>query len=86
MQRLLVTAHVRAGPPTSKVVLENNQYRHLQLFWAMVDLLMREMWAGVTSQQDQDCSSSLAKWIRGNAETILARSTKVLLQFQEDLV
>ena len=43
LQRLLVTAHVRAEPPTSKMVLENNQYRHLQLFWAMVDLLMREM-------------------------------------------
>merc|ERR1719318_801250 len=86
LQRLLVTAHVRAGPPTSKVVLEYNQYRHLLLFWAMVDLLMREMWAGVTSQQDQDWSCSLAEWIRGNDETILARSTKVLAQFQEDLV
>ena len=30
--------------------------------------------------------SSLAEWIRGNDEAILARSTKVLAQFQEDLV
>ena len=47
---------------------------------------MKEMWAGVTSQQDQDWSNSLAEWIRGNDETILARSTRILAQFQEDLV
>ena len=86
LQRLLVTVHVRAGPPISKTVLDYNQYRHLLLFWAMVDLLMKEMWAGVTSQQDQDWSNSLAEWIRGNDETILARSTRILAQFQEDLV
>ena len=81
-----MTVHVRAGTPVNKVVLEYNQYRHLLLFWAMVDLLIREMWAGVTTQQDQDWSNSLAEWIRGNDETILARSTKILSQFQEDLV
>ena len=59
---------------------------NLLLFWALVDLLMRDMWAGVTSQQDQDWSSSLAELIRRNDETILAWSTKVLAQFQEDLV
>jgi hypothetical protein len=45
---------------------------NLLLFWALVDLLMRDMWAGVTSQQDQDWSSSLAELIRRNDETILA--------------
>ena len=43
---------------------------NLLLFWALVDLLMRDMWAGVTSQQDW--SSSLAELFRRNDETILA--------------
>ena len=61
-------------------------YRAAVLFWAMVDLVMRDMWAGLPAQQDQEWSQSLAEWIRHNDETILARSTKILTLFQEDLV
>ena len=32
LQRFLVTTHVRSGPPSSKVVLEYSQYRHMLLF------------------------------------------------------
>jgi len=40
----------------------------------------------VSVQQDQDWSCGLAEWIRASDETILARSTRILAQFQEDLV
>merc|ERR1719228_3199483 len=88
LQRLLLTAHVRAaqGGAVSKAVLEFSAYRQLILFWGLVDLIIREMWAGVPSLPDTDWSSSLAEWIRNSDEMILARSTKVLTNFQEDLV
>ena len=86
LQRLLATVHIRASNPVKKEVLEYSQYRSLVLFWAMVDLLMREMWAGVTAQSEQEWSSALAEWIRNNDETILNRSSKILSMFQEDLV
>lgn len=86
LRRLLVTAQVRAGPPTPRHLLDYSRYRQLLLFWALVDLFIREMWAGVAAQTDQDWTSTLAEWIRSNDESILARSTKVLTQFQEELV
>jgi len=88
LQRLLLTAQVRAaqGGAISKTVLEFSAYRQLILFWGLVDLIIREMWAGVPSLPDTDWSSSLAEWIRNSDEMILARSTKVLTNFQEDLV
>ena len=67
-------------------MLDYPSYRAAVLFWAMVDLVMRDMWAGVPAQPDQEWSQSLAEWIRHNDETILARSTKILTLFQEDLV
>ena len=69
-----------------KEVLEYSQYRSLVLFWCLVDLVIREMWAGVTAQPDQEWTTTLAEWIRNNDETILARSSKILNMFQEDLV
>ena len=84
--RLLATVHIRASNPVKKEMLEYSQYRSLVLFWAMVDLVMKEMWAGITAQPDQEWSAALAEWIRSNDETILARSSKILNMFQEDLV
>merc|ERR1712012_1292610 len=74
------------GGPISRNALDFNAYKQLVLFWALVDLLIREMWAGVPLLPDQDWSSSLAEWLRTNDETIIARSVKVLTAFQEDLV
>ena len=74
------------GGPVSRNPLDFNAYKQLVLFWALVDLLIREMWAGVPLLPDQDWSSSLAEWLRTNDETIIARSVKVLTAFQEDLV
>ena len=86
LQRLLATVHIRASNPVKKEVLEYSQYRSLVLFWAFVDLVIREMWTGVTPQPEQEWSTSLAEWIRNNDETILSRSSKILNMFQEDLV
>ena len=88
LQRLLVTAHVRVaqGGPVSRTVLDFNVYKQLALFWGLVDLIMREMWAGVPLLPEQDWSSSLAEWLRASDEMIIARSVKVLTAFQEDLV
>ena len=86
LQRLLATVHIRAGNPVKREVLDYGQYRGLVLFWALVDLLIREMWATVTVQPEQEWTSTLAEWIRNNDETILARSSKILNMFQEDLV
>ena len=90
LQRLLATVHIRAagpGQPVNKTsVLEYGQYRGMVLFWAMVDLVITEMWSGVSMATDQDWSQALADWIRNNDENILSRSTKILNMFQEDLV
>jgi len=86
LQRLLATVHIRAANPVKKEVLEYSQYRSLVLFWCLVDLVIREMWAGVSAQPDQEWTTTLAEWIRNNDETILARSSKILNMFQEDLV
>ena len=87
LQRLLATIHVRAGPPINKTeMLDYAQYRSVVLFWAMTDLIIKEMWSGVPVSPDQDWSQSLADWIRNNDEEILRRSTKILSQFQEELV
>lgn len=88
LQRLLLTAQVRAaqGGTVARTVLEFSAYRQLALFWGLVDLVVKELWAGVPVLPDADWSSSLAEWLRNNDETILARSVKVLTTFQEDLV
>ena len=88
LQRLLLTAQVRAaqGGPVARTVLEFTAYRQLALFWGLVDLVIKELWAGVPILPDTDWSSSLAEWLRNSDETILARSVKVLTSFQEDLV
>ena len=86
-QRLMATVHIRAGAPVNKkAMMEYSAYRPLVLFWAMVDLVIRQMWAGVTVGPDQEWSQALAEWIRKNDEAMLARSQKILAQFQEELV
>ena len=87
LQRLMATVHIRAGAPVNKTaMMEYSAYRPLVLFWAMVDLVIRQMWAGVTVGPEQEWSQSLAEWIRKNDEAMLARSHKILAQFQEELV
>jgi len=87
LQRLLLTVHVRAGSPVNKTQLfEYSKYRSVVLFWAMVDLVIKEMWKGIVQGPGQEWSNSVAEWIRANDETILTRSTKILNTFQEELV
>ena len=87
LQRLMATVHIRAGTPVNKTqMMEYSAYRPLVLFWAMVDLVIRQMWAGVTVGPEQEWSQALAEWIRKNDEAMLARSHKILAQFQEELV
>ena len=87
LQRLLATVHIRAGPPVNKTgMLDYSAYRPLVLFWAMVDLVIREMWKGVALAPEQEWSQSLAEWIRKSDEAMLSRSQKILSQFQEELV
>merc|ERR1719319_2222489 len=75
-----------ADGPVYHTALEFTAYRQLALFWGLVDLVIKELWAGVPMLPDADWSSSLAEWLRNSDETILARSVKVLTSFQEDLV
>lgn len=89
LQRLLLTAQVRASPPSgpvSRTVLEYPAYRQLLLFWGLLDLVSTQLWAGVPSLPESDWSSSLAEWLRASDETVIARNVKVLTTFQEDLV
>jgi len=93
LQRLLVTAQLRAvGQPSGDStvnlveVAEYGVYRTAVIFFGLVDLLIREMWAGVPTQADQEWCVSLAEWIRNNDEVILARSATILRTFQEDLL
>jgi hypothetical protein len=60
-------------------------YRPLVLLFALVDHIVRVMWSGLLVT-DTEWPTALADWIRGNDETIIARSTNILNTFQEDLV
>ena len=67
-------------------ILMVKYFRSVVLFWAMVDLVIKEMWKGIVQGPGQEWSNSVAEWIRANDETILTRSTKILNTFQEELV
>jgi hypothetical protein len=63
-------------------MLEYKQYKLLLLFWAMVDLLVREMWSPVSRVR-----TGAAAW--QCVSVVKARQswrTKILAQFHENIV
>jgi len=94
LQRLLLTVHVRStasdGGSSSDQpkmeVAEYSVYRPALLFFAMVDLIIKDMWSGIQTKSDQDWCVSLAEWIRHNDEALVTRSASVLNTFQDDLL
>jgi len=92
LQRLLLTVHVRAtasdsaDPAPRLETLDYSVYRPALLFFAMVDLIITQMWKGVQTKPDQDWCVSLAEWIRNNDETLISRSSSILSTFQDDLL
>lgn len=65
LQRLLLTAHLRAGVGLAEVA-EYGVYRQAVLFFGLVDLVVREMWAGVQHTPDQVVVAGVQDIIQGS--------------------
>ena len=57
LQRLLLTAQVRAAEQNPSVnlveIADYTVYRQTVLFFALIDLIIRDMWSGIQTKPDQ---------------------------------